>query len=99
MVTDLNGFWKMKSDNEIFQIEQIDDESFKVTEKDTHKSYEFHLSFNSEINGQINGGNITSSHPFWNNKRIFFKSKDSFTLTGQFQGGQSWYFERTEEFE
>ena len=98
MVTDLNGYWKMKSDNEIFQIEQIKKEYFKVLEPDNNKEYEFHLSLNPEIGGQIKGGHITSSHPFWDEKLIHFKSEDSFYLTGQF-GGQSWYFERVDKFE
>ena len=94
MVTDLNGSWKMKSDDEIFQItQQKDEEYFKVIENDTNKDYEFHLSL-----GGKNDGHITSSHSFWNEKLIFFKSEDSFILTGQF-GGQSWYFERLDKFE
>jgi len=98
MVTDLNGSWKMKSDNEIFQIDQKDEEDFKVVENDTNNEYEFHLSLNPEIGGQIKGGHIISSEPFWNEKLIHFKSEDSFILTGQF-GGQSWYFERVDQFE
>lgn len=93
MVTDLNGFWKLKSDNEIFQIEQKGEEDFKVIEPDSNKEYKFHLSLGSD-----NDGHITSSIPFWNEKLIFFKSEDLFVLRGQFQN-QSWYFERTEELE
>ncbi len=93
MVTDLNGFWKMKSDNEIFQIEQINDENFKVLEPDTNKEYKFHLSL-----GGTNDGHITSSNLFWDGKHIHFKGEDSFTLTGQF-GGQTWYFVRIDKFE
>ena len=76
MVTDVNGSWKMKSDNEIFQIERTKEEDFKVIEPDSNKGYKFHLSLNPEIGGQISGGQITSSNPFWNGKFIFFKSKD-----------------------
>ena len=93
LMVNLNGSWKMKSDNEIFQIEKISEENFKVLEPDTNKEYKFHLSL-----GGTNDGNITSSNPFWDGKIILFKSEDSFTLTGKFVG-QSWYFERTEMFE
>lgn len=93
MITDLNGYWKMKSDNEIFQIEQIDEENFKVIEPDTNQKYEFHLSL-----GGKNDGHITSTHQFWDGKIILSKSKDSFILTGSL-GGQHWYFERTENLE
>jgi hypothetical protein len=93
MVTDLNGSWKMKSDNEIFQIERIDDENFKVFEPDTNKEYEFHLSL-----GGKNDGHTTSSQQFWDGKLIIFKSENSFTLTGSLEG-HHWYFERTERFE
>lgn len=85
----------MKSDNEIFQIKQIKEEYFKILEPDTNKEYEFHLSLNPEVGGHINGGHITSSHHFWNEKLIIFKSEDSFILTGLL-GGQHWYFERIE---
>ena len=95
MVTDLNGYWKMKSDNEIFQIKQTKEEYFKILEPDTNKEYEFHLSLNPEIDGQIHGGHITSSNLFWNEKLISFKSENSFILTGLF-GSQHWYFERIE---
>jgi hypothetical protein len=98
MVTDLNGYWKMKSDNEIFQIEQIKKEYFKVLEPDNNKEYEFHLSLNPEMDGQISGGHITSVNQFWDRKLILFRSNDSFTLTGIF-GGQHWHFERIEKFE
>jgi hypothetical protein len=97
MVTDLNGYWKMKSDNEIFQIEQMKEEYFKILEPESNKEYEFHLSLNPEIDGQINGGHITSSNLFWNEKLIVFKSENSFILIEIF-GGQHWYFERIENF-
>ena len=93
MVTDLKGSWKMKSDNEIFQIERIDEESFRVTESDTNKEYKFHLSL-----GGTNDGHITSSNQFWDGKLILFKNNDSFIITGQFQS-PSWFFERVENFE
>lgn len=87
-MNDLNGLWKIKSDDKVFQIKQTEDEHFSVLEIDTKKEFDCHLSLSDK-----NKGHILSSDPFWDNKLIFFKNDDLFSLSTQLSG-QSWSFER-----